>query len=486
MAVHDDAFYYFQIARNVARGHGFTFDRLHLTSGFQPLWQLMLVPIFWIVPGELAPIRVALLVQVALIAATAAMVYRLLAPRVGEPAAVVGALLLFAFPSTRAVARSGMESAVALFATVSVWRAWLAARDAASRTGTWLVLGAWLAIAFLARLELLLLALVVAWLARARWLREPRLFLATAAAPTVAVTLYLGWNQLMFGTWLPVSGMVKAAWAARMPVALRVGYLFDVPWLGQSLICRWFGASDLVTSSRAGVATYVALVATLGLLAVRHRRVLGERVREAGVGFVVVAGILPLLIDRLSIAIVSPWNTVGVALATAALAAALLARSPRLARTLAILLVLLALRRGWLERWSMDRTRHQFATYAIEAAEWVRESLPATARIGSWNAGAFGYFADGHVVCLDGLVNDLEYFRVMAGDRSLADYMRREGIVHLGDMACGPRPSPLSVLSRNRAESLVHDFETVAHFGAPNHDRCPGFAIWKWNERPKE
>src|SRR6266481_3886973 len=47
----DDGYYYLQIAYNVSFGRGFTFDGTTFTSGFQPLWQIMLVRIY----GRLAP-----------------------------------------------------------------------------------------------------------------------------------------------------------------------------------------------------------------------------------------------------------------------------------------------------------------------------------------------------------------------------------------------------------------------------------------------
>ena len=40
----DDLFYYSQIAGHVAEGHGFTFDGIHPTNGFQPLFLFILVP----------------------------------------------------------------------------------------------------------------------------------------------------------------------------------------------------------------------------------------------------------------------------------------------------------------------------------------------------------------------------------------------------------------------------------------------------------
>ena len=44
--LYDDSFYAFQIARNIAGGQGATFDGVHPTNGFQPLYVAILVPIY--------------------------------------------------------------------------------------------------------------------------------------------------------------------------------------------------------------------------------------------------------------------------------------------------------------------------------------------------------------------------------------------------------------------------------------------------------
>ena len=54
----DDAFYYLEIAARLGRGEGFTFDGIHTTNGFHPLWQLLLVPVSWMLgSGNDASIR---------------------------------------------------------------------------------------------------------------------------------------------------------------------------------------------------------------------------------------------------------------------------------------------------------------------------------------------------------------------------------------------------------------------------------------------
>jgi len=44
----EDGFYYFKIAQNAARGFGPTFDGLHLTNGYHPLWMFCLMSVYWL------------------------------------------------------------------------------------------------------------------------------------------------------------------------------------------------------------------------------------------------------------------------------------------------------------------------------------------------------------------------------------------------------------------------------------------------------
>ena len=51
----DDAFYYFQIARNLAEGKFSTFDGgITRTNGYHPLWLLLITPFYWVFDKETA------------------------------------------------------------------------------------------------------------------------------------------------------------------------------------------------------------------------------------------------------------------------------------------------------------------------------------------------------------------------------------------------------------------------------------------------
>jgi hypothetical protein len=113
-AFQDDAFYYARIARNVARGYGLTFDGLHATSGFHPLWLVVLVPLFAAWSGPLTPLAAALVLQILLAGAAAALTVATLGRVVGRWPAIAGGVVLAAVPRTGASLTGGLEGALTL------------------------------------------------------------------------------------------------------------------------------------------------------------------------------------------------------------------------------------------------------------------------------------------------------------------------------------------------------------------------------------
>ncbi|MCU0612230.1 MAG: hypothetical protein MUE60_10625, partial [Candidatus Eisenbacteria bacterium] len=73
----DDTFLYLQIARNVALGKGPTFDGIHLTNGFQPLWLLAVVPLGWVFREPVTFLRATLFLCAILNLVTTWLLYRM-------------------------------------------------------------------------------------------------------------------------------------------------------------------------------------------------------------------------------------------------------------------------------------------------------------------------------------------------------------------------------------------------------------------------
>ncbi|HEX7444160.1 MAG TPA: hypothetical protein VF320_09745, partial [Acidimicrobiales bacterium] len=234
----DDAFYYFGIARNVAHGHGSTFDGINLTNGYHPLWMLLAVPVFLLGFDGTGAVRLLLgvqllcfggaLVLVAVVAGRAIGDWgRLRAARPDDGAragrwctALVAAVLavLAANPYMVKIFANGLESGVlvvidaaVLAVGAAVGGRFLGRLTRRPRVG----LGLLLALAFLARTDsVFLLAALGLWaLAEARPLGRRAVGpLAELFGPAVVVIVaYLVSNQLWFDIPIQISGLTKRA-----------------------------------------------------------------------------------------------------------------------------------------------------------------------------------------------------------------------------------------------------------------------------------
>ncbi len=478
---HDDAFYYFQIARNVAAGNGFTFDGIHATNGFHPLWLFVLVPVFRWVPGDVAPLRVVALVEIALVAAAALIVLRVLRGRIAPAAALAAALAIVALPGSREALRCGMEGGLLLFLMAAVWDRYLAA--AASAPGSprrWLALGLWCALAFLTRLEAILVLPAIVFLRRRR-LRSDTAALAALLTPcAVALAAYLAWNRAAFDLWLPVSGLVKAHAAVQGSLGSRLAAPFTIPWIGHEMICRAFGKPLLRLCPPWAIALYALLVAALAAAAWRHRGSLVTVVRQSGIAFPLLASALIVLADVVLLNFLYPWYRVPIVLATALLGGTLLGGRPGWARGALAMLVAACVARAFLLAVPGRSAGTSYGVYRVQAARWLAQNTGEPDRIGSWNAGMLGYFSHRHVVNLDGLVNDAAYLTRVIQGRDLRGYLTGERIGWLADQACGPDPRPTYYLGRTGSERLDGELDlSAAFFDRRSADGCPGYAVWR-------
>lgn len=113
--LYDDSFYDFQIARHIAHGDGPSFDGAHLTNGFQPLYVALLVPLYWVAgSNDTLPIHAALALSALFSVASAYLLYRILARRVSEMAAIVSAAVWSFSPIVTRQGANGLETSLAV------------------------------------------------------------------------------------------------------------------------------------------------------------------------------------------------------------------------------------------------------------------------------------------------------------------------------------------------------------------------------------
>jgi hypothetical protein len=218
----DDAFYYFETAANLAHHGKMSFDGLTFTTGFHPLWTLVLVPIYWLGLSNQGSFLVGILISDMVSMASILLLFWVLRRHLNVFVAFVLTLLFFSqilFP-----VQYGLETPL----LVGTFVALLAFYDSRFRKPLSDVsvrecglLGGLLGLVVLARLDHALFAatfvvLFVASnhrsLATARGRQKVALVVGVAAALVVP---YLLFNYATTGEIEPISGVIKRLWSQK-------------------------------------------------------------------------------------------------------------------------------------------------------------------------------------------------------------------------------------------------------------------------------
>lgn len=458
----DDTYYTLTIARSMAHGHGPTVDGTTLTSGFQPLLGFLMTPVFWLTNSADAALRADLtllvVVDTATIAVLAWVAYRL----AGRVAAIVAAALWAISPVAIGMSFGGLETSLAIFVEISLVALWIWANDRPTAL-RWGMAGAVGGLAVLARVDALLLVVLLVVLQLWRGPRRP-LALATVAAVGIVAPWWV-WCTLTFGTPLPTSGpaahqILPFPSFSSMTMSLAAGTVSGGPfqpldWLRSRLI-----------GQSLGVLVFWLLVLASSALAVRWvtrkpRQGVGERLASpTGPGVRAIVGTLPAFAAGLLLfyawfgvtfyftrylAPVAMILVVVVAAGVGGLASGHGRGRPLTLVVVSGILVVPTVSAAQLDAYYAT-TRSVPAVgpsspHFYDAATGYREVTTQAVRvpprgsvIGGWQSGALSYFSEGRltVVNLDGVVNPIAY-AASQRDRTLAAYIRSRHIGWVAD-----------------------------------------------------
>lgn len=448
----DDAFYYFTIARRLARDGLPSFDGLGPTNGFHPLWLAIITPVYTLPAGDPAALRLILTLCGVLDTVSVILLIRILRSLHTGFGATAAAAALYAFSPallSHAGPLNGMETSLAVLILFALLGSYCAVLRNSSR---WYAspgaLGALMGLAVLARTDtIIIVAALGVTLGLSQRPDRTRFALRTATAALVVLSPWLFWNLMTFGTVLQVSGRAYAlsmstlyhtdSWGAKEYVLRFVSNLADV--------FRFFPVK-LESETKLSVAffvqgTFVAGVAlsALGFM-VRQQtqagRALRMRIRllqaplTGGFLFILAHSLRTIALRGWYYAIVLPVLFLLLGAVADYLVRGLRGRIRRGAIIAGSVVLPCLIAMSVAEHLNHgDGERAKFA--ALPA---VKAAVPPGAIIGSWNAGVYGYFLrDRRVVNLDGLVNNAAYPHL--ADRSLERYCRSTGISYLVDMA---------------------------------------------------
>ncbi|MFN8588167.1 MAG: hypothetical protein U0704_10250 [Candidatus Eisenbacteria bacterium] len=429
----DDAFYYFQTARNCARGLGSTFDGVHATNGYHPLWFAIATAVFAVVPGDTAPLMALYALQVGLLVGAAALLFAALREH-GRIAAAFTVALLLASWHGRKILFAGMESSVgfALGSALVLMAArrrerFFAPASAREAAGVCALL---LALA-LARLEASLLG--AGWVcaalvmdARAGGYARRRI-VAVAATLALAGAAYVATNLAVVGVPVPISGLVKSGgthtWDKTLGIVLghRDAFIGLVAPPGGSRPAQWIAA----------VETWALLAALVALLVWARRR------RMPGLVLVVLFALAFVSVSALVTGGIWAWYRWPALLAGVLATFTLL----RLAlehvrpRGLALAALALATAVAVVPDWYLTLREHPLADWSPlrgfvmdRTVQFVREEIPAGDRLGGVSNGIVAYFSGRQMENLEGLANGKAFYLARRDSAGYAAYLREQRI----------------------------------------------------------
>ncbi len=203
----DDAYYYFDIAQNIAAGNGITYDGLGPTNGFHPLWLAILVPVFGILP-KLAAVRVAVGLSALIDVFNIALVGRAARQITGKPAAANIAAFIYAINvPVILIVINAMESALLVAFMLGLLIAYLAWRGnwTLKRAVIFGLIGGGL---ILSRTDgaIFFAIVLLAILIRESGKNRIMIPVISGVLATAIVAPFLIWNTVKFGSPMQVSG----------------------------------------------------------------------------------------------------------------------------------------------------------------------------------------------------------------------------------------------------------------------------------------
>ena len=419
VVVPDDAFYYLEIARNLAADGWSTFDRVGSTNGYHPLWMGVLTLLAVAVDDRMTLFRVALATSLLLNAAVAAALYVVMRRLVDARWAVAAGICWLLNPLAFTMALTGTEAVLSILATLLVVLSFAPLFDAlraatAPSTRQLITFGAALGLLCLARTDGVILgALGATWVTAATWRqsRRPgaglRAVLVTGLAAAAMLTPWWIFSALQVGTVSQDSGAMKMLWAADR---------YPDPWsriLNLRLTISFFSRRCLSLMAMWNFSWWsfapaaAALAAGPVIVLIRHRRSLRATV-QVGLLLAVAASTLVYgltMVDRQVWWMALPCLTfflVAFSSFPAVLDMLPAARVLHPWARLALVLLSVAL----LVRWHVkDYRPYPWQPNVMQSQLALSAHVPDGERIGVFNAGIPGFFGRHPVVALDGLVN---------------------------------------------------------------------------------
>jgi len=442
----DDCFYYLKTCQYIAAGQGSTFDGIHLTNGYHPLWMVITTALAFFIHNPLVLLKAALGLSILASCFSTIVLYKLL-KKITDIwwLPLVGSSLYFFNPQaiTNSMDTLGTTVSTLLFITaVYITVLHIINKNKIKRLIP--LLGVVLGLLFLARTDNVFYIIVFFFIAIYQNQKQLRLKSALILTGTTALVIspWLVWNLIRFGSFMQSQGLA-------LPFLRQQTYLLGgKSQLAMLLVSCWYFLDFLFKElpSKLGFATVFfpvsIFVLSLFIIGLRWR---GKELQEAQiihntvklVLFLYLAGICLVFSHTFWRWFPRNWYFDQLIILSAfflGLTLIILDAKrlfPRLAKlfypeadpastflrtvvsVIIVVLLLLSLLRG---TGQLIKGDYFWQTEMLDAAYWLKDNSRKDDVAAAFNAGIISFFSERRVVNLDGAINNAAYDAIKKND----------------------------------------------------------------------
>jgi hypothetical protein len=442
ISLEDDSFYYFETCRNIVLHGKVSFDEIHLTNGFHPLWMLILVPIFTLFNSfPDLPCRAAVIFQILLLLGTFLISYNISNRNVAKHIGIIG-ILLALYPGYTRTLICGMETGVTVFlylllVWVVVQNKLFSQPQLVSIRKFWLT-GFLISLILLSRLDSILFIGLFFLVALKSYFKNWRLvrgkvisISAALVVPSIILcSTYLMWNEATFGHLMPISGSIKMDyssihfepnWFLRLlqPAFIEYGSAIIIGILGIILSLLKVGRTitnyDYRAMLRITSLGYLIQILNIGLFSSWRAFWDWYFYLSFAVVLIIVPFIVKIIFEWLKIKPIMTLNNIS---------------KPLILITGCIFIVFSVLGHIIYYEKHLLPSKNSFKQ-SLMAAEYVRNHTNKNDILAMGDmCGLFGYYCDHKVIHLEGLVNDYDFKNVLATG-TLKQYLKANKVQYL-------------------------------------------------------
>ena len=444
----DDLYYYFKIAKNFWSYYYFTFDGIHETNGFHPLWQFLLVVSAFFF-SDASFIKIALLINIILILLFLQLFrWFLLENKLSLISLYVTVIILCAFPATGQFLFNGMETSLGAFFALGAFCIFSkTVKDNSNTVRDGIYFGALTGLAMLSRLDIFVIFLIPYFYL---FIYFRKIFFIGAIVHLFLLTPFLLWVHSQNNSIVPISGMVKSYYSdifsnsfGLQDIFLEtIVYLKYIPMFAPLYVLSQLMLDYFITIILSSI--WIGIYCWYWVRKVRL-------IELSIIPYIFIGSVFLYLVYQsvyynllqtgldlwtigLSIVLFTYVSLIPIKLRKVEVFLAIIEKQSYGKYLIISLLFVTILQ---IYNFVCYQNHRIFQTNSgttgnvyVEAAKWANVNLPDESIVGAWAAGQLGYHLNFRTVQLEGLVNNSNYLRVIK-DETFSEYVCSEKIDYL-------------------------------------------------------